>query len=54
MKLLEDKIIIENRNEIDIFQDMIEQYLKSGKAGEGYKTELEAIKSQLDGLYISW
>lgn len=53
MKVKGDKIVIESRSEIDVLQDMIETYLKTGNAA-GYKTELETIKEQLDVLYISW
>lgn len=39
---------------IDVFQDMISLYLEKGKVRECDKEELEAIKEQLDVLYISW
>jgi hypothetical protein len=54
MQLLGDKIVIESRKEIDQTQEMIDCFLKSGKADDHMKNDLKVIKEKLDGLYMCW
>ncbi len=54
MQLLGDKIVIESRKEIDQTREMIDCFLKSGKADDHMKNDLKVIKEKLDGLYMCW
>ncbi len=53
MRLDRDKIVIESRQEIDILQDMMQQYMEKNELSESEKRNTSRIVSQLDALYMS-
>lgn len=53
MKLENDKIVIESRSEIDVFQTLIEKRDKS-LFSDYDNEEFEKINKKLDSLYYNW
>ena len=56
MKVEGCAIEFEHRYELDLFQDMIQTYLESGKKlpHESDKKDLEKIKNDLESLWMCW
>lgn len=53
MKLEQDRIVIEERGEIGVLQDMIFQYLAE-KPSSTYADDLRLLDNKLDLLWLNW